>query len=58
MRNRWILLGYLALFFGVVSLYDSYKDNELLVILAAAVILITGLIAWVWSIQPGKEDKN
>jgi hypothetical protein len=58
MRNRLILLGYLALFFGVVSLYDSYKDNELLVILAAAVILITGLIAWVWSIQPGKEDKN
>jgi hypothetical protein len=58
MRNRLILLGYLALFFGVVSLYDSYKDNELLVILAAAIILITGLIAWVWSIQPGKEDKN
>jgi uncharacterized membrane protein YqjE len=58
MRNRLILLGYLALFFVVVSLYDSYKDNELLVILAAAIILITGLIAWVWSIQPGKEDKN
>jgi uncharacterized membrane protein HdeD (DUF308 family) len=58
MRNRWILLGYLALFFGVVALYDSYKDNDLLVILAAAIILITGLIAWVWSIQPGKEDQN
>jgi hypothetical protein len=42
----------------VVSLYDSYKDNELLVILAAAVILITGLLAWVWSIQPRNEDKN
>ena len=55
MRNRWILLGYLALFFGVVALYDSYKDNDLLVILAAAIILITGLIAWVWSIQPNKE---
>jgi membrane protein DedA with SNARE-associated domain len=57
MRNRWILLGYLALFFGVVSLYDSYKDNELLVILAAAIILITGLLAWVWSIQPKKDKK-
>jgi uncharacterized membrane protein HdeD (DUF308 family) len=57
MRNRWILLGYLALFFGVVALYDSYKDNELLVILAAAIILITGLLAWVWSIQP-KKDKE
>jgi hypothetical protein len=58
MRNRLILISYLALFFGVVSLYDSYKDNELLVILAAAVILITGLLAWVWSIQPRNEDKN
>ena len=56
MRNRWILIGYLALFFGVVSLYDSYKDNQLLVVLAAAIILITGLISWVWSIQPSKDD--
>jgi hypothetical protein len=56
MRNRWILTGYLALFFGVVSLYDSYMDNNLLVVLAAAIILITGPIAWVWSIQPSKDD--
>ena len=56
MRNRWILIGYLSLFFGVVSLYDSYKENTLLVILAAAIILITGLIAWVWSVQPNKDN--
>jgi hypothetical protein len=56
MRNRWILLGYLALFFGVVSLHDTYKDNDLAVILAATIILITGLIAWVWSIQPTKDE--
>jgi hypothetical protein len=56
MRNRWILIGYLVLFFGVVSLYDSYKENTLLVIVAAAIVLIAGLIAWVWSIQP-KKDK-
>jgi uncharacterized membrane protein HdeD (DUF308 family) len=56
MRNRWILIGYLALFFGVVSFYDSFKENTLLVIVAAAIILIAGLIAWVWSIQP-KKDK-
>ena len=55
MRNRWILLGYLALFFGVVSLFDTYKDNDLAVILAATIILNTGLLAWVWSIQPNKE---
>jgi hypothetical protein len=56
MRNRWILIGYLALFFGVVSLYDSYKENTFLVIVATAIILIAGLIAWVWSIQPKKEN--
>ena len=56
MRNRWILIGYLTLFFGVVSFYDSYKENTLLVILAAAIILIAGLIAWVWSIQPKKDN--
>ena len=54
MRNRWILLAYLGLFFVVVSFYDSYKDNDLLVILAAAIILVGGLAAWVWSVQPGK----
>jgi uncharacterized membrane protein YqjE len=58
MRNRWILLGYLSLFFVVVSLYDSYKDNDLLVILAAAVVLITGLLAWIWSVQPKKPDQK
>jgi hypothetical protein len=40
----------------VVGLYDSYKENTLLVILAAAIILIAGLISWVWSIQPKKEN--
>jgi hypothetical protein len=56
MRNRWILLAYLGLFFIVVSLYDSYKDNELLVVAAAAIILIGGLLAWIWSVQPKRDD--
>jgi uncharacterized membrane protein YccC len=56
MRNRWILIGYLALFFAVVGFYESYKENTLLVILAAAIVLIAGLIAWVWSIQPKKDN--
>jgi hypothetical protein len=55
MRNRWILIGYLALFFTVVSAYDSYKENTLLVIVATAIILTTGLLAWVWSVQPNKD---
>jgi uncharacterized membrane protein YccC len=56
MRNRWILIGYLALFFAVVGFYESYKENTLLVILAAAIVLIAGLIAWVWSVQPNKDN--
>jgi O-antigen ligase len=56
MRNRWILLGYLVLFFLVISSYDAYKENDLLVILAAAIILIGGLAAWIWSVQPRKGD--
>ena len=57
MRNRYILIGYLVLFALVVGFYDSYRDNDLLVVLAAATILITGLAAWVRSIQP-KKDKG
>jgi len=58
MRNRWILLSYLSLFFVVVSLYDAYRENDLLVILAAAIILIGGLAAWIWSVQPRKGDRE
>jgi hypothetical protein len=58
MRNRWILIGYLSLFFVVVSLYDAYKQNDLLVIFAAAIILIGGMGAWIWSIQPKKGDQE
>jgi hypothetical protein len=58
MRNRWILLGYLSLFFVVVSSYEAYKQNDLLVILAAAIILIGGMGAWIWSIQPKKGDQE
>ena len=56
MRNRWILIAYLALFFGVVSLYDTYKENTFLVIVATAIILIAGLLAWIWSVQPNKDE--
>ena len=56
MRNRWILLGYLVLFFALVSFYDAYKDNVYIVALVALILCFAGLAAWVWSVQPGKED--
>ena len=57
MRNRLILLGYLALFFGLVSVYDLYKDNVYLVALVAVILTLAGLAAWLWSVQKG-NDKN
>ena len=57
MRNKLILLGYLALFFGLISVYDVYKDNVYLVALVAVILTFAGLAAWLWSVQMGK-DKN
>jgi hypothetical protein len=57
MRNRLILLGYLALFFSAVGSYDLYKDNVYLVALVAAVLMFSGLGAWLWSVQPGNGKK-
>jgi hypothetical protein len=54
MRNKLILLGYLALFFGLVSVYDLYKDNVYLVALVAVILTFSGLAAWLWTVQMGK----
>jgi len=51
MRNRLILVAYLAMFFGLVGFYDLYSENIYLVALAGALILIGGLIAWLFSIR-------
>lgn len=56
-RNQLILFGYLAFFFVVVSFYDIYKENIYLVALAAVILLVAGLVAWVWSVQ-GRKDKG
>ncbi len=57
MSNKWILLAYAALFFGVVSAYDSYADNTYLVALAGITLSVTGVGAWLWSVQ-SKKDKD
>jgi len=55
--NKWILAGYAVLFFVVVSNYELYAENTYLVVLAAAVLSIAGIGAWVWSVQPKKKDE-
>ena len=57
MSNKWILLAYAALFFGVVSAYDSYADNTYLVALACITLSAAGVGAWLWSVQ-SKKDKD
>jgi len=54
MSNKWILLAYAALFFGIVSTYDSYADNTYLVALAGVTLTVLGVGAWLWSVQPKK----
>lgn len=51
MKNRLILVAYLAMFFSLVGFYDLYSQNVYLVALAAALILVGGLIAWLVSIR-------
>jgi hypothetical protein len=57
MRNRLILIGYLALFFTLVAFYDLFKDNVYAVAIVAIVLMFAGLGAWLWSVQPGNEKK-
>ena len=57
MRNRLILIGYLALFFTLVAFYDLYKENVYVVAIVAIVLMVAGLGAWLWSVQPGNEKK-
>ena len=53
-RNQLILLAYVAIFFSVVGSYQLYSDNTYLVALAGVFLAVSGLIAWVWSVQPEK----
>ena len=57
MRNRLILIGYLALFFTLVAFYDVYKENVYAVAILATFLMFAGLGAWLWSVQPGKDKK-
>lgn len=56
MKNRVILVAYLAMFFGLVNSYDLYSENVYLVALAGALILIGGLIAWLFSIRGSSKS--
>ena len=58
MRKQYILIGYLVFFFAVVSFYDAYKSNTVSVAIAAGLVTVVGLLAWVWSAQPPRDKSD
>tara|TARA_B100000902_G_scaffold349013_1_gene357302 strand:- start:317 stop:502 length:186 start_codon:yes stop_codon:yes gene_type:complete len=48
-KNFWVGLGFFAFFGIVVALYPSFPESDLAALAAAAVILIAGLLAIIWS---------
>jgi hypothetical protein len=55
MRNGILLLIYAVLFSAIVGSYENYRDNPYLVSLAAATLLVTGLVFWLVSIRNGLD---
>ena len=49
MSNKLVLGIYAAVFAATIWSYDLYKDSTIAVALAAAVITVGGLIAWLLS---------
>ena len=58
MRNQYILIGYLAFFFLVVFFYESYSENTIAVAVAGMILVSVGFAAWLWSVQPKRDDKD
>lgn len=60
-RNRVLVLGYLAVFFIVVQTRDALPENDWLVALVAAALMSLGLLLWVFVAQnppPRQSDRH
>ncbi len=58
MRNTLLALGFLVLFAGVVVTYPSYADNDLVVLVVVATLLVAGLAAIVLSGRRSGDDHS
>lgn len=61
MRNGLLVIGYMIVFAIMVFSYESWNDNELVVMGVVAAFLFTGLALWVFVAQkhrnpPEEED--
>jgi len=54
MSNKLVLGIYAAVFAATIWSYDLYKDSTIAVAIAAAVVTVGGLIAWLVSAR-GKQ---
>ena len=49
MSNKLVLAIYAAVFAATIWSYDLYKDSTVAVAIAAAVVTVGGLLAWLYS---------
>ena len=49
MSNKLVLTIYAAVFAATIWSYDLYKESTIAVVLAAALITVGGLAAWLYS---------
>lgn len=60
MRNGLLVIAYMIVFAIMVFSYESWSDNELVVMGVVAAFLFTGLALWVFVAQkhrPPREDE-
>jgi ABC-type nickel/cobalt efflux system permease component RcnA len=61
MRNGLLVIAYMIVFAIMVFSYESWSDNELVVMGVVAAFLFTGLALWVFVAQkhrPPREDEE
>lgn len=57
MRNGLLVMGYLLAFFVVVAIRDALPDNDWVVALVAAGLLISGLAVWIYVARNQRPDE-
>lgn len=58
MRNGLLVIAYMAVFALMVFSYDSWADNELVVMGVVAAFLFTGLALWVFVAQKHRPPSD
>jgi multidrug efflux pump subunit AcrB len=56
MRDPLLVAGYLAVFAVMVVSYNSWSDNEWVVMGVVASFLVSGLALWVYIAQSSRPD--